>query len=207
MSNLIFPTLIGEGLPVIRTPNHNTLIQTSASGIEVRIALQSAALYQWELPFEWLSSDAAIADWQTLMGFFNQLHGGFDSFRYTDPYDNTAVTTLFGTGDGTTTKFQLGRVLGGALEPVYEVKSGTLHVFLNGSETSAFTIDAQGLITFTTAPGSGVLITATFQFYWRARFGSGGTNASTGDGDSFSFENFAFNFWELKKLLFYQTRA
>jgi hypothetical protein len=42
-----------------------------------------------------------------LLNIFNAAKGRWDSFLYTDPYSNTAANTPFGTGDGSTSAFQI----------------------------------------------------------------------------------------------------
>jgi uncharacterized protein (TIGR02217 family) len=53
-----------------------------------------------------------------------------------------------------------------------------------------------GLVTFSTAPGSGLIITANYSYYFRCRF----------TDDSYAFENFMFQLWQLKKLTFISVR-
>ena len=54
-----------------------------------------------------------------------------------------------------------------------------------------------GLVTFNTAPASGLTITADYSYYFRCRF----------IDDSYAFENFMFQLWQLKKLTFISVRS
>ena len=51
-------------------------------------------------------------------------------------------------------------------------------------------------MTFNTAPGSGLIITADFTYYFRCRF----------IDDKYDFENFMYRLWQLKKLTFISVR-
>lgn len=96
--------------------------------------------------------------------------------------DYQATAESIGTGDGTTTVFQLKRTLdtGARTLPInvkYPLSSAltpsrasadTIHVYLDGVESPAadWTLGAfgTGTITFDVAPAAGVAITATFQY-------------------------------------------
>jgi hypothetical protein len=54
-----------------------------------------------------------------------------------------------------------------------------------------------GLLTFSTPPGTGLVITADFSYWFRCRF----------VGDSYDFENFMYRLWQLKKLTFISVRT
>ena len=109
MSNAVFPVLAGLDWNVIKTPVWKTRIQEAVSGKELRAALMSYPLWKFSLSYTVLRANAANAELQTLMGFFNARQGMFDSFLYTDPTDNSVANQSFGTGDGSTTAFQIGR--------------------------------------------------------------------------------------------------
>lgn len=205
---LIFPKLPGETVPVIRRPAFSTIIQGASSGLEVRIGEWVYPRWEWEIPFSWLSQEAAIGDFQTLAGFFIGLFGAFDAFLFNDPLDNSttlpdapaATPSIIGTGDGTTTTFQIGRTLSGNFEPLYDINSTVAapKIYLNTTlQSSGYAISATGLITFTSAPGAGVLVKADFQYYWRVRFAD----------DSTDFANFAGKLWENQKLTLQQVKA
>ncbi|MDQ0285585.1 flagellar hook protein FlgE [Desulfofundulus luciae] len=81
--------------------------------------------------------------------------------RSTEVYSKVDVSELqvtgkaIGTGDGSTTTFSLG------YSPVVD---GSVKVYLNGTPTTDFSVNnATGEITFNTAPGAGVNITADYQ--------------------------------------------
>jgi len=196
VSDDIYPSLIGISYPVVRSPLFSTIVQTSQSGREVRTANYQFPLYKWEIPYDFLSWIDARSSLQTLLGFYNAHGGQFDTFLFQDPYDGSAVDTEIGIGDGLATQFQIGRTLGGFFEPVFDVQAIT-NIKIDGVVTTAYSIDLAGLITFSGAPGNGLVITATFSYYWRVRFGE----------DSIDFEEFSQNFFEVKKVLLYGVRS
>lgn len=200
MSTAVFPSLLGLGFSVFRTPMWSTLRQQSASGKRLALGLWSSPIYQWDLTFDVLRSDPVNAEWQQVVGFFNARQGRLDTFLFTDPDDNAVAAQLLGVGDGVTTVFQLIRTLGGFVEPV-NAPNVVSAVYLNGVAQSggSYSVDpATGLLTFTSAPGSGVTITADFTYYFRCEFcasSSGGGSSSNFTGDTMSLEKFMNQLW------------
>ena len=110
-----------------------------------------------------------------------RLHG----FRFKDWGDHKSclpsgaplpTDQAIGTGDGTTTAFQLvKRYTSGAqswTRAIAKPMTGTVRIALGGVEQlSGWTVDtATGLVTFGAAPGAGVAITAGFEFDVPVRF-------------------------------------
>ena len=191
MSNAVFPSLPGLGWSVIKTPRWKTNTQETTSGKEIRVALMSYPIWEFTLTFDFLRSYGSYTEAQTLMGFFLQRQGMFDSWLFDDPSDDTVVAQAFGVGNGSTTAFQLARTLGGFTEPLQNV-NGTPTIYVNGVTASGYTVGSTGIVTFTTAPASGAVLTWSGNFYFRCRFMQ----------DTSDFEQFAKNFWLLKKLQF-----
>ena len=83
---------------------------------------------------------------------------------------------MIGTGDGTTTAFQLvKRYASGSqtwVRTITKPVAGSVAVALNGTpQASGWSVDTTtGVITFTTAPGLSVAITAGFEFDVPVRF-------------------------------------
>ncbi len=122
-----FPTLAGQGWSVHKKPMFSTIVAPHVSGREVRDALYQNPIWQFELVFDGLTSNASGLfasglggnSLQALMGLFLQCQGQYGTFLYTDPTDSSAASsTSFATGDGVTTAFTLSRFLGPFLEPV-----------------------------------------------------------------------------------------
>ena len=203
MSQPIFPTLIGEEWGITRKPIWSTSVQEAASGYTVRIGLYPFPRYQWTLSFSILDTTSTdepglAADFQNLFGFLNSLFGRTLAFLYRDEYDNAVTNQAIGVGDGTTTTFQLQRTFGGFTEPVFAPNAITT-VTLNGTPTTAYTLDAtSGIVTFTSAPGAGVAIAASFSYYWRCFLD---------DDEGQEFGYFDLNGVEMKKLTFTSCRT
>lgn len=188
----VFPTLPGITFPVKRSVIWMGTKHDSLSGKRVRTSYFSYPGYQYELAFNFLRTDANLLEWQTLAGFINQVNGGTSPFLYNDTNDNSATAQSFGTGDGTTTTFQLVRLLGGFVEPVFAPDSPIPTVAINGTPTAAYTVSATGSIVFNVAPAAAATLTWTGTFKWVCRF----------DDDQYGFENFASKLFELKALKF-----
>lgn len=194
MSTPIFPDFSGLAWEAKRSPTWNTIVQRSASGIESRMSLQTLPVREYELKFNYLKGGSGFQDYQRFEGFYNSCYGGSVSFFLRDQDDCSTTGEPIATGDGSTTVFQLVRARGGFTEPVQGIDTRsaaaygplggalgtgaytrpaavTLAVYLNGTPTSAFTSNSDtAQITFTTAPASGVSITADFSYFWRVRF-------------------------------------
>jgi len=202
MSSQVFPNLPGRGFGGIRRSIHSNIVQTAASGREVRLTLWSYPKYEWEVPFNYLKTDVAITHFQQLLGFFNQMHGNWDTFLVKDDYDNSVTAQAIGTGDGATTTFQLVRTFGGFTEPMYEIDSSiAAPVIKVGGVTKStpgdYSINATGLITFVSAPAMSAAITADFAYYFRARFKE----------NQAEFQEFITNVYEAKQITLISANA
>jgi uncharacterized protein (TIGR02217 family) len=198
MTTPVFPTLIGLSWPAIRTPVWDTDVQVSIAGKRTGYARRAYPQYAYELSYDLLRSDSVNLEWQTLVAFFNVCFGRANLFIFNDPDDGSVTTANFGTGDGTTTAFQLTRALTGTgvswVDPIF-CPTGTPSIFVNGSLKTLgtdYTISATGLVTFNVAPAAAAALTWTGTYGWFCRF----------DEDSNSFEKFMLNFWQLKKIKF-----
>lgn len=203
MSNAVYPVLPGLTFPIVKRKIFSTIVQKSISGREVRVANYAAPLYVWELPYEFLhdnnphgNGDSFAFALQVLSAFQAARYGQFDSFLFLDPDDNSATDEQLGVGDGSNKLFQVGHNLGGGVvEPLTDISG--LSVKLNGTPTAAYTVSATGLITFTTAPGNGVVVTASFSFWYRVVF----------DEDQLEWSKFSSHLHEVKKVTLRQVRS
>ena len=194
------PSLAGLSWSRHKKPGFSTRVASHVSGREVRVALMTYPLYEFEAVYSGLASSATVAfaglgasSLQSLMGFFLQLQGQFGTFLYTDPDDNTVAGQAFGTGDGATTSFAMMRSLGGFLEPVGWVGS-IANVYLNGTPQSSgnYSLTAPNTLVFTSAPASGVTVSADFSYAFNCRFLD----------DQMDFEEFMSNLWKLDSMKF-----
>jgi hypothetical protein len=198
-----FPTLAGLGWSVHKKPVFSTVVASHVSGREVREALYQNPIWQFELTFDGLDSSAGTypglgaESLQILMGFFLACQGQYNTFLYTDPTDSAATNTTFATGDGATTIFTFSRFMGAFLEPVGWVTSVT-SVFLNSvNQPSGWSLSTPNSLVFTSAPGSGVSIAATFTYAFQCRF----------DSDDQDFEEFMSNLWRVDSVKFKSVRT
>jgi uncharacterized protein (TIGR02217 family) len=204
----IFPTLPGLGWSVGKAPRFATRIQRAVSGRELRVVDQPNPIWTWTLTYSMLRDQndtraasgpgAGYDELRTLMGFFLQQQGAFQPFLFDDPSDDTASAQPIGTGDGGTTIFQLVRAMGASLpgggfaEPI-TAPNAVSAIYFDGVRQSAagYSVDPNtGLVTFTTPPPAGQLVTADFTYLFRVRFAD----------DTAEFENFLYQLWALKQV-------
>lgn len=178
-----FPTLPWPSLPFKRTTIWQTLPMESVAGIVTAQQPWSYPRYRYSLSGGWLRDGASYLDLQTFQGFFNLIGGKAQLFKYNDTSDNaSAADEVFGIGDGVTTTFQLLRVRGGFVEPVFATNTIT-NVKVNGVTkvlNTDYTVSAYGIVTFAVAPAISSSLTWTGTFYWYCRF----------DQDELDFEKF-----------------
>lgn len=198
-----FPTLAGLGWSVHKKPVFSTIVASHVSGREVRDALYQNPIWQFELTFDGLSSSPTsysglgANSMQTLMGFFLACQGQYGTFLYTDPSDSAAADVTFAVGDGTTSVFTFSRYMGAFLEPVGWV-TGVSNVYLNGAnQASGWSLSTPNSLVFTSAPGSGVSVAATFTYAFECRF----------DSDDQDFEEIMSNLWKVDSVRFKSVRT
>lgn len=184
-----------------RRPTWKTLVQEAVSGKDSAIGLQQYPIYEWELDFELLDNSLAVSELKKIEGLFNAMNGRFDTFLFTDPRFNTAADEQFGIGDGAKTAFQVTAAFknsGGPGAPeIIQNFNGTPTIKKAGvTQTSPtnYTMGPTGIVTFTTAPGSGQVLTWSGSFYYRCRFLT----------DTQDFVEFMRNLYETRKLAFRQ---
>ena len=170
-SPAIFPILPGQMFPSLKTPLWKTKIKTATSGRERRRKQWSYPRWRIKISHEVVRDVAGSNELARLFAFVNLHAGQYLEFSYFDTYDNAVVDQAFGTGDGTTTVFQLQRTGGdGAIlftEPV--LSAPVVSVKVNGT-TTAVTVGANGLVTFASAPAAGAALTWTGTFMFLVRF-------------------------------------
>jgi uncharacterized protein (TIGR02217 family) len=143
---------------------------------------------------------AGFTEFEQLSGLFLACRGQYGEFYYDDPDDDSRTGVTVGTGDGTTTTFQLYYSWGtGPFTPAFYAPVTGINtldaVYINGVAQSPTTygVDSTNTkIVFTSAPGAGLPITASFHFYFRCRFLS----------DTMEYSQFAQNKWENKEVRF-----
>ena len=198
----IFPVLPGLGWSVTKSPRFAGRIQHAVSGREVRVLDQPYPIWTWTLTYALLRDKwdtrgagglgAGYDELRTIVGFFLAQQGSFQPFLFDDPTDNTVAAQVIGTGNSTSTAFQLVRNMGGFAEPM-TAPDAVSSICFNGvrQDPAGYAVDGDtGEVTFTTPPPAGQIVTADFTYRFRVRFGD----------DAAEFENFMYQLWQLKQI-------
>jgi uncharacterized protein (TIGR02217 family) len=125
----------------------------------------------------------SVADMRAVLAFFEERRGRFHGFLWRDVLDHssggetpTATDQAIGTGDGENTTFQLIKSYGSDHDPYHRAitrpVAGSVRLARDGIEAmGGWSVDlTTGLITFVTAPGAGVAISAGYLFDVPVRF-------------------------------------
>jgi len=192
MSDEVFPLLRGLSLGIKKKPEFKTIQQTSVLGIDKTLSLVPYPKWTFTIGYEYLLDKNSVKDdIQKLIGFYINRMGKYDDWLYYDLYDNYCNGQEFGTGDGSTTTFQLCRSWGGFIEPVIGVLDDPV-ITIDGVPTTAFTYTSKGKVTFTTAPSSSATLAWTGGFYYRCRFTE----------DEQEFEEILNGIWKCDSVIF-----
>ncbi|MEZ5769295.1 MAG: DUF2460 domain-containing protein [Paracoccaceae bacterium] len=184
-----FPAGLSYG--AVGGPMRRTEVVTLANGHEERNTPWAHSRRHYDAGVAMSSLD----DLETVIAFFEARRGQLHGFRWKDwadwkscsPSADVAATDQpLGLGDGSETVFQLTKTYssGGSsyARPIRKPVAGTVLVAANGAprtEGVDYTLDnTTGLVTFLTAPGNGVAITAGFEFDVAVRFGTDQIQAS-----------------------------
>lgn len=199
MSNLIFPALDGLKPTTGRTPVWKTTIKEAASGKELRGSQIASPRWRYNLAYEVLRENYGYTELQQIVGLFNSCRGSWDNFLFLDPDDNAVTLQQFGTGDGTTTQFQLVRSYGAFIEPIAAL-NGTPVIRKSGAiqaSPSDYTVNTEGMVSFSFAPGIGEALTWTGNYYWRCRF----------TRDELEFDRFLEDLFEARRVEFISVKG
>ena len=162
-------------------PERRTQIVELASGDEERNASWANSRRRYDVAYGIRRAD----DLAAVVAFFEARNGRLYGFRFKDWADYKSCTPsqmpsatdqVIGTGDGTTTDFQLVKAYTSGAQSwaraITKPVAGTVRVAIDGTEqASGWSVDTTtGVISFTTAPASGAAITAGFAFDVPVRF-------------------------------------
>ena len=210
----VFPTL-PESFPVKVDIVLDTIIGTTKSLREMRVAQQTFPLWDIELPFPEIRDQTqnqvpyepfvypqVYQEYETLVENWLMMYGQANVFAFDCPWDDSRSNQLIGTGDGVSYIFQIYRTWGlgaqatiapvGMVNTIFEVQVNGVtvpssHYFVNRDKICF--VDAKGFIY---PPGAGLDITLTFSYYYLCRFTE----------DEQDFEEFAKNRWTVPSLKF-----
>jgi uncharacterized protein (TIGR02217 family) len=162
-------------------PQRRTQVVELASGDEERNASWANSRRRYDVAYGIRRAD----DLAAVVAFFEARNGRLHGFRFKDWADYksclpsqipAATDQAIGTGDGSTKTFQLvKRYASGAQTWVRTITKpvvGSVMIALAGTpQATGWSVDvATGLVTFSSAPASGVTITAGFAFDVPVRF-------------------------------------
>jgi hypothetical protein len=186
----VFPTL-PQGFPVKVDIVLDTIIGTTKSLREVRVAMQQFPLWDIELRFEELrdqtqniisdSQFPGYTEYMRLVQLWLSMYGQANIFAFDCPWDDSRLDQLIGVGDGSTYKYTIVRTWGtGALATAAPV--GLVNVITNvkiagvATNTLHYKIDRNKIYFINTVtnipepPAIGANITMTFSYYYLCRF-------------------------------------
>lgn len=173
----VLPRLPGQAITISKAPKWSTEVIMTASGRRRATAYWPYPLWQFELQLNALRKIGSVPslttdELVTLWEFFNAAQGQFGRWLYVDTSDCAIAFTspaTFGTGDGATKAFQIGRYLNSVYEPVYAAYQPV--ILDNGAPTaSTLAFSANGVVTFGTAPTSGHTLSWFGYFYFGCAF-------------------------------------
>lgn len=154
-------------------PTFSTDKLPTVSGQERRLQNRSIAIHS----YVWGFQNTSLELEEQLKAFFFDRRGDFKVWLLKDWSDYSAVLEPLGAGTGALTTFQLVKTYSAGFNPyvraIRHIKTGTLSVYVNGvlqTLTTHYTVNATGLVTFVSAPGSGLVVTASYEFYVPVRF-------------------------------------
>jgi uncharacterized protein (TIGR02217 family) len=196
-----FPAVPTLGWSIKFTPIFSTRSALHGSGREVRAGKYVAPLWQIELNYDLLRMISPNTELQQIVGFFEQCQGEDASFYFEPPTFSLVAGQALGTGDGATTTFPFAVSIGGYTLAPANVGAVSA-VYLNGIAQPGgnYMVNANALaptVTFTSAPGVGVAVTADFHWYFLCRF----------DDDSEDVEEFMAQLYALQSLRLRTVRS
>jgi uncharacterized protein (TIGR02217 family) len=165
-------------------PSYRNVIQEAISGNEQRFAQWTKCRGVGDLSYGLLDSADPLNDFKAILAMWRAHFGSLYPFRFRDWSDYTATDDVFGTGDATTTAFQLSKtydpsfILLGTEGTLFYVRDialldGAPTIKVDGvtkTVTTDYTISDAGLVTFTSAPAADKVLTWTGVFDVPVRF-------------------------------------
>ena len=191
------PTAVAEIDPAILDEINEAIVEWETSGNPAKRAMaarlrEDRGLVGYVAGIANTRGHSFDDELRTIAGFFLAQQGTFQPFLFDDPTDNVAAGRVIGTGNSTSTSFQLVRNMGAFAEPM-TAPNAVSAVYFNGvrQDPAGYTADADtGQLTFAAPPPAGQIVTADFTYRFRVRFAD----------DAAEFENFMYQLWQLKQI-------
>jgi len=216
MSYPIMPALpMSMAKGIHKTPKVNADTQkTAARRTNAGVSYTPFPTWAFECDLDRLvgnESNAAAAVMQFL-GTFVACNGVASPFLFTDPQDH-AVTYgnslmynlapgagMTTTGDGSSTQFQLGRLIGGVGKDLVQMLNGSITVKVNGSvvASNTYSVSSTGVVTFNVAPANGATLAWQGSFYFLCRFADNELDAAR----VFTINDSASDQWNVSSIKF-----
>lgn len=159
----------------VRRDEEDIEIVTTDGGFEVRNARSSQGLREFDISFPAAAYGDDVHD--AVIALYKVARGKLYPFRFRDFTDYSLSAEVIGTGDGAATAFQV--IQSWTVDGTTETRTVTrpvspLSVYKDGAlQGSGYTVDyTTGIITFTSAPTAGVVISVTGTFDVPVRFDS-----------------------------------
>lgn len=152
-------------------PVYSTDIVTSAAGYEKRNSNWSQARAVYNVAHG-VKNKAQL---DTLIAFFRARRGRAEAFRFKDWTDYQIINGVIGEGDGVQTTFQITKRYhstdAATTRTILKPVDGSVNMYVDGVLEAAVTIDVNtGIITFTTPPAQGSIISVDCEFDVPVRF-------------------------------------
>lgn len=161
-------------------PEYSTDIVMTSGGHEQRNSNWASPRLRYNVSYG-VKTETQLS---TLLAFFRARKGRSIGFRFKDWSDYKAIGQILGTGNGTVTTFQLIKnYTSGSITETRTIKkpvAGTINIYVNSVlQTSGVTTSTTtGVVTFTTPPVNGAIISADFEFDVPVRFDNDMLSAS-----------------------------
>ena len=164
-----FPVKIAYGATV--GPKYKTTVFEATSGAEQRNSLWVNGRIAMNVGTG-ITTDVELSK---VISHFRNMKGRAYAFRIRDWSDYTLTNEIIGTGDGSTTAFQITKkYIDGSstyTRTINLIVPGTISVTVGGTANTDFNLDVDtGVITFTSAPAASADIAVTCEFDIKARY-------------------------------------
>jgi|ERR1017187_7045695 uncharacterized protein (TIGR02217 family) len=212
LSNL--PISMAKGLK--KYPVFNTVVQKVAAGKgNASFGLKPFPTWNFSFDLDSISGNESYitSAVSAMLGVFIACGGQNKVFLFNDTQDNfvnkytsamvditpNSTTPMALVGNGVSTQFQLARNIGGIVgaTDLIQTVNGNINVYINGTITTACTLSQSGIVTFTTAPTFGQVVTWAGSFYFPCRFDS-----DTIDATRTFTRNSGNDLWDMNSIQF-----
>lgn len=135
VSSEVYPALPGLTYSTGATPMFSTNVSRHTSGKETRTSYWEDPRWRFDLEYDYLpnKTPSASTDYKRLVGFFCSRNGSFDTFLFKAPDDYYCERLEIGTGDGDQVEFPLFRPLGSFEEPIGQVDTDAITVYVQSA--------------------------------------------------------------------------